>query len=105
MSSPVSAPSRSRTLAANSGWVLRPVPVAVPPSGIWPTRRSVASTRCPPSRPCAAEPPPRAPGRAVRAVAAELLAEGDRDRIHQVGAPGLDHVGELTRLRVQRRLQ
>ena len=32
--SPVSAVSRSRTRAANSGWVLSPVPVAVPPSGI-----------------------------------------------------------------------
>ena len=30
----VAACSRSRTLAANSAWVLRPVPTAVPPSGI-----------------------------------------------------------------------
>ena len=35
--SPVSAASFSRTLAAKSRWVLRPVPVAVPPSGIWAT--------------------------------------------------------------------
>ena len=89
---PVSAASFSRTLAANSGWVLSPVPVAVPPSGIWPTRRSVASTRWMP------EPH-------LRRVAAELLAEGDRDRVHQVGAAGLDHVGELLGLRFQRLLQ
>ena len=50
MSSPVSALSFSRTLAANSGWVLRPVPVAVPPSGICPTRPSVERTRSAPSR-------------------------------------------------------
>ena len=31
---PVSADSVARTFAANSGWVFRPVPVAVPPSGI-----------------------------------------------------------------------
>ena len=31
--------------AANSGCVFRPVPVAVPPSGIWPRRSSVAPTR------------------------------------------------------------
>ena len=34
MRSPVAAVSFSRTRAANSGWVLRPVPTAVPPSGI-----------------------------------------------------------------------
>ena len=38
-------------------------------------------------------------------VAAELLAEGDRHRVHQVGAAGLDDVGELLRLRLQRRLE
>jgi hypothetical protein len=32
--SPVSSLSSRRTRAANSGWVLSPVPVAVPPSGI-----------------------------------------------------------------------
>ena len=36
-SRPVSAVSCARTRAANSGCVFRPVPVAVPPSGIWPT--------------------------------------------------------------------
>ena len=59
--------------------------MAVPPSGIWPTRRSVALD------PLDAEPH-------LRRVAAELLAEGDRDRVHQVGAAGLDDVGELRRL-------
>ena len=29
--------SRARTFSANFGWVFRPVPVAVPPSGICPT--------------------------------------------------------------------
>ena len=36
--SPVSPESLARTFAANSGCVFRPVPVAVPPSGIWPSR-------------------------------------------------------------------
>ena len=35
-------------------------------------------------------------------VAAELLAEGDRDRVHPVRAAGLDDVGELGRLRLER---
>ena len=54
MVSPVSAASFSRTFAANSGWVFRPVPVAVPPSGIWATCGSAFSTRRRPSRTCAA---------------------------------------------------
>ena len=41
----------------------------------------------------------------LRRVAAELLAERDRDRVHQVGAAGLDDVGEALRLLLQRRLQ
>ena len=41
----------------------------------------------------------------LRCVAAELLAKGDRDRVHQVGAAGLDYVGEALRLFLQRRLQ
>jgi hypothetical protein len=52
--SPVSALSRSRTFAAKSGWVFRPVPVAVPPSGICATCGSAFSTRRRPSRTCAA---------------------------------------------------
>ena len=32
-------------------------------------------------------------------VAAELLAEGHRRRVHEVGAAGLDHLGELAALR------
>ena len=42
------------------------------------------------------------PGRAeadLRGVAVELLAQGHRDRVHQVGAAGLDVVGELLALR------
>ena len=54
MSSPVDSVSAARTRAANSGWVLSPVPVAVPPSGIWPTCPSVARTRSVPRRICAA---------------------------------------------------
>ena len=41
----------------------------------------------------------------LRGVAAELLAEGDRHRVHQVGAAGLDHVGEPLGLLLQRSLQ
>jgi hypothetical protein len=52
--SPVSADSRSRTSAANRGCVFSPVPTAVPPSGIFPSRSSVASIRACPSRTCAA---------------------------------------------------
>ena len=51
---PVSADRRARTRAANSACVLRPVPVAVPPSGICPRRPTVLSTRARPSRTCAA---------------------------------------------------
>ena len=36
-------------------------------------------------------------------VAAEFLAQGHRDRVHQVGAAGLDDVGELLGLALQRR--
>ena len=39
ISSPVSAASRARTRSANSGCVFRPVPTAVPPSGICATLR------------------------------------------------------------------
>ena len=66
--------------------------MAVPPSGIWPTR--------PQRRLDPLDPEPH-----LRRVAAELLAEGDRHRVHQVGAAGLDHVGELLRLRLERRLR
>ena len=92
ISRPVSRARRSRTRAANSGCVLSPVPVAVPPSGICATRGSASSMRC------AAEPD-------LRRVAAELLAQRDRHGVHQVGATGLDDVRELVRLGLQRRLQ
>ena len=48
--SPVSAVRRRRTLLANCGWVFRPVPVAVPPSGICATRGRVSATRARPRR-------------------------------------------------------
>ena len=54
ISSPVASASLARTPSANSGCVLIPVPVAVPPSGIWPTRPRVSRTRAAPSRTCAA---------------------------------------------------
>jgi hypothetical protein len=54
ISSPVSRASTSRTRAANSGCVLRPVPVAVPPSGIWPSRGNTSRTRAMPCRTWAA---------------------------------------------------
>ena len=50
---PVSLRSRARTFSANRGWVFRPVPVAVPPSGICPTCTSAALTRSDPSAICA----------------------------------------------------
>ncbi len=54
ISRPESATSRARTRAANSGCVLRPLPTAVPPSGIWPTPVRLLPTRRVPSRTCAA---------------------------------------------------
>ena len=54
MVSPVSSESRSRTRAANSGWVFSPVPVAVPPRGIRPSRGSESPMRSIPWRTCAA---------------------------------------------------
>ena len=38
----------------------------------------------------------------LRRVATELLAEGDRRGVHQVGTPGLDHGLELGRLPAER---
>ena len=78
------ASRRARTRSANFGWVLRPVPVAVPPSGIWPTCRSAASTRS------LAEPD-------LRRVAGELLAERDGHGVHEVRAAGLDDVRRTPR--------
>ena len=43
--------------------------------------------------------------RDLRGVARELLAEPDRGRIHEVGAPGLEHVVELGRLALEGPLQ
>ena len=41
----------------------------------------------------------------LRGVAAELLAEGDRDRVHQMRAARLDDIGEALGLGAQRLLQ
>ena len=56
ISMPMSFETSARTFSANSGCVLRPVPVAVPPRGSWPTRPRVARTRSAPSSICAAYP-------------------------------------------------
>ncbi len=45
---------RARTFSAKRAWVFRPVPVAVPPSGICPTCTSAACTRSWPRAICAA---------------------------------------------------
>ena len=51
--SPVSSLIRRATRTANSGWVLRPVPTAVPPSAISYRPGSVASRRPIPPSSCA----------------------------------------------------
>ena len=80
--SPVASLSRWIVRAAKSGGALMPVPTAVPPSGSSRTRGSTDSD-------------PLAGAVDDRGVAGELLAEGDRGGVHQVGAAGLDGVGEL----------
>ena len=52
--SPVSSTRTARTRSANCGCVLSPVPVAVPPSGICPSRGSAPRTRAAPWRTWAA---------------------------------------------------
>jgi len=74
IASPVSRSAARARVAANSGCVLSPVPVAVPPSGIWATCGSAASTRLRPSR--------------IWRVAGELLARVTVRR-PWVGAAGL----------------
>ena len=79
-SRPVSAGEPlAHACAANSGCVFRPVPVAVPPSGICATCGSAF-----------VDPPAAQPD--LRRVAGELLAERDRDGVHEVRAAGLDDV-------------
>jgi hypothetical protein len=56
ISRPVFWLSWDRTRSANSAWVFSPVPVAVPPSGIWPTWGSALRTRRAPRRSWAAYP-------------------------------------------------
>ena len=80
-----SAEAAAHAARANSGWVLRPVPVAVPPSGICSARPRASLTR---SRPSVH----------LRRVAAELLAERHGHGVHHVRAARLDHVGELVGL-------
>ncbi len=65
-----------------------PVPTAVPPSGSSARRGSVAAH-------------PLDAVAHLRGVAGELLAEGDRGGVHQVGAAGLHDVRELRCLRLQ----
>ena len=65
------------TFCGKPGGVLMPVPTAVPPSGTSATRGSAALHALDAEADLAG-------------VAAELLAEGDRGRIHEVGATGLD---------------
>ena len=89
IASPVSSARSARTRAANSGCVFSPVPTAVPPSGIWPSRGSASLTRA-------------IALAHLRRVAAELLAERDGHRVHPVRAAGLDDVVELVRLRLER---
>ena len=84
--------SRVRTRWANSGCVFSPVPVAVPPSGICPSRGSASSTRA-------------APELDLRRVAAELLAERDGHGVHEVRAARLDDRRELRSLGRERRLE
>ena len=76
--------SRCAPRSANFGWVFRPVPVAVPPSGIWRRATSAASTRSWPEA-------------HLRRVAAELLAERHRHGVHEVRAAGLDDVRRTSR--------
>ena len=92
MDAPGRSPRRaaSRTRAANSGCVFRPLPTAVPPSGILPRRPRRGLD-------------PRAALAHLRGVAAELLAQRDRDGVHQVRAARLDDVRELLGLRRERR--
>ena len=70
-----------RPPAANAGGALMPVPTAVPPSGSSPSASTSARDR--------RERPLEQPGPRVG-----LLAERHRRGVHQVGAPGLDDVGE-----------
>ena len=54
ISRPLAALSRARMRSANSGCVLRPLPTAVPPSGICATCGRALRTRRAPRRICAA---------------------------------------------------
>ena len=86
---PDSLRRRGRTRAANFGCVFSPVPVAVPPSGIWPDVHERGGD-------------PLLGERDLGGVAAELLAERHGYRVHQVGAARLDHVLEAAGLACQR---
>ena len=73
---PVSSAIRAATRSANSGWALRPVPTAVPPRAIsW--------------RPGQRRPEPGEVAVEHRHVAGELLAEGERHGVLEVGPADL----------------
>src|SRR5918995_561915 len=94
-SRPVAAATRSRTLAANSGWALRPVPTAVPPSGSLRTRTRAASTRAAPSR-ISADLASSDPARASRAGSRSLAAASRAARWTAVGKVSLEDWPMLT---------
>ena len=79
--SPVRAASRAMARFANSGWALTPVPTAVPPS---------ASRR---SRGCA-DFDARRGVLDLRLPGMHLLADRDRQRVHEVRAPRLHVVAD-----------
>ena len=89
ISRPVSADSRSRTCAANSGMRVQPG-----------ADRGAAQRDL--AQPLERRLDPRMALAHLGRVAAELLAERDRHGVHQVRAPGLDHVGELLGLARER---
>ena len=89
--SPVISERLAITFWANSGWVLMPVPTAVPPRGSSPR----------PSRERASSPPARVH---LAEVAAENLAEADRRGVLQMGAADGDDVVEGQRLLAERLL-
>ena len=81
----MSSASRLMTLRAKVFGALMPVPTAVPPSGSSPDARQRVA-RC-----------ARSPSLDLRGVAAELLAEGHRRGVHEVGAARLHDRSEPLR--------
>jgi hypothetical protein len=81
---PLSRASSAATRAPKPGWVLRPVPTAVPPMA-----SGYSEGRARDERFGVVE---------LGDVAGELLAEGQRRRVLQMGAADLDDVGEASAL-------